>query len=115
MIPQSRYRLNEYQISKMPDGRLWWTSHTGFAIQIGGPCYTYGNVLLMGNSHNKENGYMKSEFLDYLKNLPLWNGSRYYCFSSAIMDTATGGHLSEARLQRFLNYELDSPGTLNAL
>jgi len=93
----------------MPDGRLWWTSHTGFAIQIGGPCYTYGNVLLMGNSHNEENGFMKSEFLDYLKNLPLWNGSRYYCFASAIMDTATGGHLSEERLQR-LTHMNNAPG-----
>jgi len=49
MIPQNRYRLNEYQISKMSDGRLWWTSHTGFAVQISGPCYIYGNVLLMGD------------------------------------------------------------------
>ncbi|WP_148204131.1 hypothetical protein [Oleidesulfovibrio alaskensis] len=100
MIPQNRYRLNEYQISKMADGRLWWNSHTGFAIQIGGPCYIYGNVLLMGDRRGEENGFMKSEFLDYLKNFPLWNGTRYYCFSSAIMDTATGGHLSEERLQR---------------
>jgi hypothetical protein len=84
----------------MADGRLWWTSHTGFAVQISGPCYIYGNVLLMGDRHDEENGFMKSEFLDYLKNLPLWNGTRYYCFSSAIMDTATGGHLSEERLQR---------------
>ena len=90
MIPQKRYQLNEYQISKMADGRLWWTSHAGFAVQIGGPCYIYGNVLLMGDRHDEENGFMKSEFLDYLKNLPLWDGTRYYCFSSAIMDTATG-------------------------
>ncbi len=100
MIPQNRYRLNEYQISKMSDGRLWWTSHTGFAVQISGPCYIYGNVLLMGDRRDEENGFMKSEFLDYLKNLPLWNGTRYYCFSSAILDTATGGHPGEERLQR---------------
>ena len=109
MMPQSRYRLNEYQISKMADGRLWWNSHTGFAIQIGGPCYIYGNVLLMGDRHDEENGFMKSEFLDYLKNLPLWNGTRYYCFSSAILDTATGGHLGEERLQRLTRLQT-APG-----
>jgi len=100
MIPQNSYRLNEYQISELADRRLWWTSHSGFAIQIGGPCYICGNVLLMGDRCSEENGFMKSEFLDYLKKLPLWNRTRYYCFSSALMDTATGRHLDEERLQQ---------------
>ena len=72
MIPQNKYRIDEYQISEFSDGRIWWTSHSGFAIQIGGPCYVLGNVLLIGDRRSEENGFMKSEFLDYLKKLPLW-------------------------------------------
>lgn len=97
---QNRYRIGEYQISEFPDGRIWWTSHSGFAIQVGGPCYVLGNVLLIGDRCSQEIGFMKSEFLDYLKKLPLWNKTRYYCFSSSLMDTATGKHPCPERLQQ---------------
>ncbi len=100
MIPQSRYRLKEYQISELSDGRLWWTSHSGFAMQIGGPCYIFGNVLLIGDPCSEENGFMKSEFLYYLKKLPLWNETPYYCLSSSLTDTATGRQLDAERLQQ---------------
>jgi hypothetical protein len=54
MIPQNKYRIDEYQISEFSDGRIWWTSHSGFAIQIGGPCYVLGNVLLIGDRRSEE-------------------------------------------------------------
>jgi hypothetical protein len=100
MIPQNKYRIDEYQISEFSDGRIWWTSHSGFAIQIGGQCYVLGNVLLSGDRRSEENGFMKSEFLDYLKKLPLWNKTQYYWSSSSLMDTATGKHLDAERLQQ---------------
>ena len=100
MIPRNKYRLNEYQISELSDGRLWWNSHSGFAIQIGGPSYIFGNVLLIGDRCSEENGFMKSEFLDYLKKLPWWNRTQYYCLSSSLLDTATGRHIDSESLQQ---------------
>lgn len=100
MIPQNKYRLNESQISELSDGRLWWNSHSGFAIQVGGPSYIFGNVLLIGDRCSEENGFMKSEFLDYLKKLPWWNKTQYYCLSSSLMDTATGRRLDPESLQQ---------------
>ena len=100
MITQNSYRLNEYQISEFAERRLWWTSHSGFALQIGGPCYIFGNILLIGDRCSEENGFMKSEFLDHLKKLPLWNKTHYYCLLSSLMSTATGRHLDAERFQK---------------
>ena len=103
MNSHNRFRLNEYQISELPDGRLWWTSHSGFAIQVGGPCYIFGNVLLIGDPCSEESGFMKSEFLYDIKNLPLWNRTPYYCLSSALMDTATGKKIDADSLQQVVH------------
>jgi len=110
MNSQNRFRLNEYQISELPDGRLWWTSHSGFEIQIGGPCCLFGNVLLIGDPCSEENGFMKSEFLYYIKKLPLWNRTPYYCLSSSLMDTVTGKHIDADILQR-VAHPLDATGS----
>ena len=56
MNPQNRYRLDEYQISELSDGRIWWTSHSGVAIQTGGPPYVLGYVLLIGGRRSEEKG-----------------------------------------------------------
>lgn len=108
MIPKNVYRLNEYLISEFADGRLWWDAHTGFGMQTGGPCFIYGNILLMGARRNVENGFLKHEFLEKLIRLPLWNRTWYYLFASALMDVATGRNLSEDRLQQLVSLPCDA-------
>ena len=72
MVPKNVYRLNEYRISEFADGRLWWDTHSGFGTQIGGPCFVYGSILVIGTRSNEENGFLKLEFfgLDNIR-LPL--------------------------------------------
>ena len=102
MIPKNVYRLNEYLISEFADGRLWWDAHFGFGMQTGGPCYIYGNILMMGARCKEENGFLKTEFLDEMRNFPLWNRTRYYCHASALLDTATGRVIREDSLRQLV-------------
>lgn len=102
MIPKNMYRLNEYRITEFADGRLWWDAYSGFGTHAGGQCYVYGNILLMGTKHNLEDGFLILEYFDKLKKLPLWNRTLYYCFTSSLLDVATGGHINQDRLQQLV-------------
>lgn len=104
MIPKCVYRLSEYRIAEYADGRLWWDAHTGLASQIGGPCYILGNVLLIGTGITEEDGFLKLEFLEKLKQCPPWRKTRYYCFASALLDTSSGKHVDEKKLGQALTF-----------
>ena len=95
MIPRDVYRLKDYRICQLANDRLWWQAHSEFGSQISGPCYIWGEILLMGARCNEEIGFLKSEFLDSLRKLPHWRKTRYYCFASALLDVHTGRVVNE--------------------
>ncbi|WP_155316167.1 hypothetical protein [Desulfosarcina alkanivorans] len=103
MIPKHLYRLNEYRISEFADGSLGWDAHSSFGTQIGGPCFVYGNILLIGAQSSEENGFLKLEFIGTLKRLPMWHRTRYYCFASALLDVSSGRNISKERLQQMVS------------
>jgi hypothetical protein len=103
MNPKDVYRLGEYRISEFVDDRLWWDAHSGFGMRTGGPCFVYGNILVMGPRRYEENGLLILEHLDTLKSLPLWNRTRYYCYASALLDVTTGGNISEDELHHLVS------------
>ena len=122
MIHSKLYRINEYRISEFADRRLWWDSHSGLGKQIGGPCFVYGNMLVLGTRCSEEDGFLKLEFFNQLKRLPFWHKTRYYCFISALMDVSSGTNISEQKLQQLIalagrtdtdseNMVAESPGT----
>lgn len=102
MRPTNFYRLNEYRISEFADGRLWWDTQFGFGTQVGGPCFIYGDILLLAAQSNEENGFLKMEYLDHLKRFPIWHKTRYVCSGSALSDTATERYLSDERLRQLV-------------
>jgi len=122
MIHSKLYRINEYRISEFADGRLWWDAHSGLGKQIGGPCFVYGNMLVLGTRCSEDDGFLKLEFFNQLKRLPFWHKTRYYCFISALMDVSSGTNISEQKLQQLIalsdrtdtdseNMVAESPGT----
>jgi len=100
MEPKSFYRLGEYRIQEFGDGRLWWESHAGFGIQVGGPCYLWDQMLLMGAKRSEKIGFLKSEFLDSLKKLPRWRKTRFYCPASALLEVPHTHPARETNLMR---------------
>lgn len=103
MICANQYRINEYRISEFADGRLWWDAHAGLGKQIGGPCFIYGNILVLGARCSEEDGFLKLEFFNQLKRLPFWKRTRYYCFVSALIDVSSGRNISEQKLQQLIS------------
>ena len=102
MIHSKLYRINEYRISEFADGRLWWDAHSGLGNQIGGPCFVYGSMLILGIRCSEEDGFLKLEFFNQLKRLPFWHKTRYYCFISALMDVSSGTNINEKKLQQLI-------------
>ncbi len=98
MNPKCLYRLKEYRIYEFVNGRFWWEGHSGFGSQIGGPCYIWGNILVIGAPRGKEGGFLISEFLDSLRKHPGWQKTPYYCFASALRNVTTGQVVIEDRL-----------------
>jgi len=97
MVPKYLYRLKDYRICQLANGRLWWEAHSEFGSQISGPCYIWGDILLLGTKRNEEIGFLKSEFLDSLRKLTSWRKTRYYCFASALLAVHTGQVVNEDR------------------
>jgi len=102
MVPKDVYRLKDYRICRLANGRIWWEAHSEFGSQISGPCYIWGDILLIGKRCHEEIGFLKSEFLDSLRKLPPWQKTRYYCFASALLDVHTGHVVNEDRLVQII-------------
>jgi hypothetical protein len=96
MIAKNRYRLREYQICEYEDGSLWWNAHHGFAEQQSGRCFTYEDILMFGEFIDKEDGFLKREFLQGLKKLSIWNKTKFYCFLSELLEVSSGRTLDQS-------------------
>ena len=99
-MKKTTYRLGEYRITEDEDRLLWWERHAGFGLQRSGKCFIYGEVLILGRGRREEHGFLIGEFLDRLKKLPVWGKTRYYCFSSDLLDIRTSQSLSDDFLIR---------------
>lgn len=73
------YRLAQYEIIQRSSGEICWKSHGGFAAAKKGKCFIEGNVLFIGPSEAEETGFLKNEFLEYLRQLPRWVKTKFYC------------------------------------
>lgn len=96
--PKCLYRLKDYRIYEFVNGRLWWEAHSEFGSQISGPCYIWGDILVIGVRRNEEIGFLKSEFLDSMRKLHGWRKTSHYCVASTLLDVNTGQVVNEDRL-----------------
>jgi hypothetical protein len=86
------YRLGEIKIIQS-GGALWWEAHAGLGASQSGRCIIRGNILLLGPVEAEESGYLKREFLESLRGIPLWDLTAYYCSSYSIHDCRSGRRL----------------------
>lgn len=90
---KDKYRLDEYLITGYEDVPLSWERHIALGEQLSGRCFICGDILIIGQCSHQESGYLIGEFLDQLRDLPLWNKTRYYCTASSLLDIETGQNL----------------------
>jgi len=92
-MEQTAFRLNEYRIIEGPKGFLRWETHFGLGQQRSGRCVIHGDILIIGRFMHEENGFLKREFLERLKNLPPWKKTTYSCMASELYDVSSGRSL----------------------
>jgi hypothetical protein len=78
-MEERSYRLARYEIIVKSTDIIWWKAHGGFANANSGKCFIEGDILFIGPSEMDEIGFLKNEFLEYLRQLPQWNRTKYYC------------------------------------
>lgn len=83
-MQERSYRMAQYEIILDANGRIAWRGHGGFANTRSGRCFIEGNVLFLGPSEENEPGFLKNEWLEYLRRFPLWDKTKYYCSSDAL-------------------------------
>ncbi len=90
------YRLAQYQIIQKSSGEICWKSHGGFAAAKKGKCFVEGDILFIGPSEEEETGFLKNEFLEYLRQLPQWEKTKFYC-PSFTLHACKGGRAQDTR------------------
>ena len=64
------YKLGRYKITEDIGGGLWWESHSGVGNAKTGRCYLEGNILIIGPAETEKPGFLKTEFMEHLGQLP---------------------------------------------
>jgi hypothetical protein len=93
-VEYQAYRLAQYEIIQKSSGEICWRSHGGFASAKKGKCFIEGNVLFIGPSEAEETGFLKNEFLEYLRQLPQWEETKFYC-PSFTLHACKGGRTQD--------------------
>ncbi|MDY0040183.1 MAG: hypothetical protein RBS57_07700 [Desulforhabdus sp.] len=89
-MQERSYRLAQYEIILDNNGGIWWKSHGGFADTKSGRCFIEGNILFLSRSEETQPGFLKNEWLKYLKQFPRWNKTKYYCPSYTLYVCRSG-------------------------
>jgi hypothetical protein len=110
MNEKRSYRLGKYRITEYDNLLLSWERHDAVAEQRSGKCFICGEVLIIGQCSYQETGYLIGEFHDQTQKLPVWDKTRYYCFSSSLLDVATGYNPANDFLEQRLSFvDINSP------
>jgi hypothetical protein len=89
------YRLGNHEIIVKTNGQLCWKAHTGYNSLKIGTCFVAEDILFIGKKEREESGGPKKAFLDYLRRLPEWSTTRYYCSNCILHDCMTGISLTK--------------------
>lgn len=87
-MAEQSYRLGQYEIIHQDDGEIRWKAHGGFAAVKGGRCFVEGQVLFIGPGETEAVGPLKNEFLEYLRQFPPWDKTKFYCPSYTLYTCA---------------------------
>jgi hypothetical protein len=84
------YRLGNHEIIVKTNGQLWWKAHTGYNSFKLGTCCVVEDILFIGIKEHEESAGPKKAFLDYLRRLPEWSATRYYCSNCTLHECTSG-------------------------
>lgn len=94
------FRLGRYRIIVTSDKELFWQTSGGVNRVAGGPGRVESGLLILGLQKVDEEGPKKQDFLEMLKELPPWDGTRVWCQESVLQECRAP--LPPVRLKRQL-------------
>jgi hypothetical protein len=100
MTNEKIYRLDKYRIIVHDDVLIRWEAHAALGMEQGGKCFLFNDLLVIGSRSNEVDGFLIGEFHDHLQKLPVWNGTRYYCFARELLDNVSGQSLTDDFLEQ---------------
>ncbi|MBM9615680.1 hypothetical protein JWJ90_15535 [Desulfobulbus rhabdoformis] len=115
---ERNYRLGNFILIERIGSTLSWVTHSPFGGQRSGRCYILGNILVLLPCDHVEPGYLKLEFHGYLRKVPQWTKTIYYCHATSLMRIGLLQRLTREEIKHIANnkigYEtivLVEPGT----
>ena len=94
------FRLGRYRITLSAGHEVFWQTPGGVHRVAGGPGRIESGLLILGPQEVDEEGPKKRDFLDKLKQLPPWEGTRVWCQESVLQECRAP--LPPVRLKRQL-------------
>jgi len=91
---QSEYRLGEYILIEHNHILLTWLLQYPMGAQRSGKCYVVGNILVILPWYRHDPGYLRMEFHNHLKKLPVWHKTTFYSFASSLHQVIGGRALA---------------------
>jgi len=115
---QTKYRLGEHILIEHSHILLTWLLQFPMGAQRSGKCYVVGNILVILPWCQHEPGYLRMEFHDHLRKLPVWHKTTFYSFASSLHQViggrASANQMIELLALNAINLDLSKniePGT----
>jgi hypothetical protein len=111
----SAYKLAEYKIIEHNTNELRWETHFGVGALKEGRCFKKGTILFIGPAENDRPGFLKLEFIDHLKRLPVWTKTKYYCFNLDVYQCRANKKVTKKEMQLWtMEHNLDKKHKINS-
>ena len=96
---QTEYRLGEYILIEHSHILLTWLLQYPMGAQRSGKCYVVGNILVILPWYRHDPGYLRMEFHNYSKKLPVWHKTTFYSFASSLHQVISGRALTNDMIE----------------
>ena len=94
-IEAAAFRLQRYEIVIKPDGRVVWATHAGPNTVSMGNCRVLEDILFIDSVQIKQSVTNKRKFIGNLRELPLWDQTRYFTSKLSLIECKSGSRVLE--------------------
>lgn len=96
---QTEYRLGEYILIEHSHILLTWLLQYPMGAQRSGKCYVVGNILVILPWYRHDPGYLRMEFHNHLRKLPVWHKTTFYSLASSLHQVTGGRALTNDMIE----------------
>lgn len=99
-LREANYKLGDFILIERSHTILTWLLQHPMGAERRGWCYVVGNILVILPWHEHGPGYLRMEFHNHLRRLPIWNKTTFYCFASSLHQVISGRVLTNDMIEQ---------------